>query len=298
MADVDLRRVSIFVRVVEAGSFSAAAAGLGLPVSSVSRSVTAFEEELGVRLLHRTTRKLSLTDAGQTYFRRMQTILAEAEEATEEAMSFGRDPHGLVRLTAPVDLGVLILPALVAKLSARHPRLTLELALTSRRIDLAEEGYDLALRAGFLEDSSLMARKLGNTDLGIFAAPAYLERRGRPRTMADVAAHACVVYRPRGGKLPWRLEGPRGAETADVTGSIIADDMLFVRELVLQGGGLGLMPEAIVSDEVKAGRLVRVLPKYAVSGGALYLVWPSRKLVLARVALVRDFLAQELGGPA
>jgi DNA-binding transcriptional LysR family regulator len=294
MAEVDLRRTSIFVRVVEAGTFSAAATALRLPTSSVSRSVAGLEEELGVRLLHRTSRKLTLTDAGHTYFGRMQAVLAEANEATQEVINFGGDPHGLVRLTAPVDLGVLFLPPMIATLSARHPRLAIELSLTSRRVDLVEEGFDLAIRGAILEDSSLVARKVKATDLGVFAAPAYIERRGRPRTVADVAGHDCVVYRTRGGKVPWRLTGPRGVETADASGPVAADDMLFVRELVLQGAGLALLPEGIVAAEVADGRLVRVLPKHAMSGGALYLVWPSRRLLPARVALVRDFLADAL----
>src|SRR5262245_60981856 len=203
MADVDLRRVAAFVRVVEAGSFSAAAVALRLPTSSVSRAVAGLEDELGVRLLHRTTRKLTLTDAGQAYFARMQAVLAEANEATQEALTSASDPRGQVRVTAPVDLGVLFLPPIIAELAARHPRLTIEMSLTSRRVDLVEEGFDLAIRAAVLEDSSLVARKLGMTDLGVFAAPAYVDRRGRPRTVADLAAHDCVVYRTRGGAMPW-----------------------------------------------------------------------------------------------
>src|SRR3954470_2142758 len=180
MAIIDLNRIAVFVRVGEAGGFTAAAAALGVPTSSASRAVSRLEEELGVRLLNRTTRKLNLTDEGRHFFQRMQTVLAEAEEATQEAAGFAREPRGPVRLTAPLDLGVQALPAIVRRIVERYPGIVIELALTSRRVDLVEEGIDLAIRGGRLEDSSLVSRKIASTDLGIFAAPAYLERRGRP----------------------------------------------------------------------------------------------------------------------
>jgi DNA-binding transcriptional LysR family regulator len=178
MATIDLNRARVFVRVVEAESFTAAAAALNVPTSSASRAVARLEEELGVRLLNRTTRKLSLTDAGQQFFTRMQAVIAEAEETTQAVVGLAGDPRGLVRLTAPVDLGLQLLPALVKKIVERHPGLVIELVLTSRRVDLLEEGIDLAIRGGRLEDSSLVARKIISSDLGVFAAPAYLARRG------------------------------------------------------------------------------------------------------------------------
>lgn len=294
MARIDMNRIGVFVRVVESGSFTAAAAGLRVPTSSVSRAIARLEEELGVRLLHRTTRKLSLTDSGQHFFARMQAVVLEAEEATAAVSGLATAPRGVVRLTAPVDLGLRQLPAIIVKLIDRYPGLVIELRLTSRRLDLVEEGIDLAIRGGRLEDSSLVARKIGSTDLGIFAAPSYLQRRGTPRRLADLSRHACLVYGGRGGSMPWRFTGPRGEESVAVSGPVVCDDMLFLHEMALAGTGLVVMPVPSAADDVEAGRLARVLPRHRIEGGGLYLVWPSRRLVPARVTLVRELLAAEL----
>ena len=295
MSRIDLNRVATFVRVAESGSFTTAARSLRLPTSSVSRAVANLEEELGSRLINRSTRKLSLTDAGEQYFQRMQAVLGEAHEATEAIAGFARDPRGVVRLTAPVDLGLHVLPRIVAKLTERHPGLVIELVLTSRRVDLIEEGIDLALRGGRLEESSLVARKIIDSGLGIFASPAYLARRDPPKTLADLARHPCLRYGGgRGGDRPWRLTGPRGDETVAVTGPVVCDDMMFLREMALAGVGLALLPIDNVRPDVATKGLVRVLPRYSLGGAGLYLLWPSRRLVPARVAAVRDFLAEEL----
>jgi DNA-binding transcriptional LysR family regulator len=294
MPRIDLNRVATFVRVGETGSFTAAARSLRLPTSSISRAVANLEGELGVRLINRSTRKLSLTDAGDQFFQRMQAILGEADEATEAVSGFSREPRGVVRLTAPVDLGLHVLPPLVAGLTARHPGLVMELVLTSRRMDLIDEGIDLALRGGRLEESSLVARKIMDSGLGVFASPAYLARRDPPRTVADLARHPCLRYGGRGGDRPWRLTGPRGEEAVAVSGPVVCDDMLFLREMVLAGVGLALLPIGNVAADVAAKRLVRVLPRHSLGGAGLYLLWPSRRLVPARVAAVRDFLIDAL----
>jgi DNA-binding transcriptional LysR family regulator len=293
-ATIDLNRISTFVRVVDAGSFTAAATALRVPTSSVSRAVARLEADLGARLLNRTTRKLSLTDAGQHFHRRMQAVVAETEEAARAVTGFASAPRGLVRLTAPHDLGLQQLPDVISRIVARNPGLVIELVLTSRRIDLVEEGIDLALRGGRLEDSSLVARKILSTELGIFAAPAYLDRRGRPRALAELARHDCLVFGGRGGKLTWRLQGPRGEETVSVSGPVVCGDMLFLHECALRGMGVTLLPDGMVKADVTARRLVRLLPRYGLRGGGLYLLWPSRTLVPARVAAVRELLAEEL----
>lgn len=167
---IDLNRIATFVRVVEAGSFTAAAAALGLPTSSVSRSLAQLEDALGVRLLHRTTRKLGLTEAGQRYFDRMEKVIAEAQDATQAVAGQENAAKGKVRLTAPVDLGVRELPRILTTLCQRHPDLLIDLNLTSWQVDLLEGGIDLAIRGGRLEDSSLVSRRIGATELGLFAA--------------------------------------------------------------------------------------------------------------------------------
>jgi DNA-binding transcriptional LysR family regulator len=292
MTKIDLRRMAMFVRVAEQGSFTAAAASLDQPISSLSRAVAKLEAELGVRLLHRTTRKLSLTDAGQQLFARVQAALTEIEEASLAAAGFASSPRGVVRITAPFGLSEL--PSILAKLTARYPGLVIDLGLTDRVVDLVGEGIDLAIRAGQLEDSSLMARKLAASELGIYAAPDYLQRRGKPRNVADLVRHECLRYRGHSGQLPFRLLGPRGIEQVEVTGSVVCDNMMFLRDLVVAGIGLALLPEQTVAEDLAAGRLVRLLPRHSVVGAAVYLVWASHKLVPARVAVVRELLTEEL----
>jgi DNA-binding transcriptional LysR family regulator len=267
---------------------------LRLPTSSVSRAVSNLEEELGVRLLNRSTRKLSLTDSGQHFFQRMQAVVAETEEATQAVAGIAGDPRGVVRLTAPVDLGLDHLPTIVGKVIQRYPGLVIELMLTSRRVDLIEEGIDLAIRGGRLEDSSLVSRKLAASPLGIFGAPSYLERRGRPRALADLRRHDCLSYGGRRGVLPWRFSGPNGEESVAVTGPVVCDDLTFLRLVALAGHGLVILPVQQAAADVEAGRLTRVLPRHSVEGGGLYLVWPSRRLVPARVVAVREMIAEEL----
>src|SRR5688500_4704960 len=179
MATIDLNRAGVFVRVVEKKSFTAAAKELGVPVSSVSRAVASLEDELGVRLLHRTTRKLSLTDPGQHFFGRMHAVIGEAEDAAREITGFAHEPAGLVRITAPPEIGAQALPRMIAQVVSRYPSVRIELKLTYNVVDLIEEGFDLAIRAGTLTDSSLVVRKVAESELGIVGAPAYLARRGR-----------------------------------------------------------------------------------------------------------------------
>ncbi len=292
MATIDLNRIAVFVRVVESGSFTAAAKLLELPVSSVSRSVANLEEELGVRLLHRTTRKLALTDAGHEFFQRMQVVVAETDAATRAVTGDAQVPRGVVRLTAPPNLDGLAQAC--AKIARRYPQVQLEVRLTNRVIDLVEEGIDLAVRGGTLEDSTLVARKVGDSNLFLFATPAYLEKGGKPRAVRDLIGHPCLRYGGKEGKLPWRFKGPQGYESVAVSGPFTCDDMLTLREVTLAGIGIGLLPSNVAGAAVKAGKLVRVLPSYGIVGGGLYVVWPSQRLVPARVVAVRELLIAEL----
>jgi DNA-binding transcriptional LysR family regulator len=295
MTTIDLNRVATFVRVARTGSFTAAAKELGLPVSSVSRSVAGLEQELGVRLLHRTTRRLSLTDGGQHFFRRMSTVLGEAEEAARAVMGFAVEARGVVRITAPPDLGgQQQLPRILKRIREAHPGLSFELLLSTRVLDMVADGIDLAVRAGVLPDSSLMVRKVRESTLALFAAPDYLERRGRPRSLDDLLQHDCLCYGGRDGRLPWRLTGPGGTRTLQVKGVIVCDDMIFLRDAASVGMGITLVPVDIVTSALEEGRLVRVLPRYGRDGGAVYVVWPSQKLVPAAVVTARELLIAEL----
>jgi DNA-binding transcriptional LysR family regulator len=287
-AKIDLNRVATFVQVIQAGSFTAAARRLGLPISSVSRAVARLEEDVGVRLLHRTTRKLALTEAGQQYFQRMQTVISEARAATSEVAGRAQEAIGSVRVTAPP--GLLELPRLLNEITREHPGLEIDLVVTMRPLHLIEEGIDLAIRGGFLEDSSLIAHRVGTNEFGIVAAPAYLKLRGTPRRPADLKHHECIRFRTRSGIFPWRLEGPGVKKPVTVGGGLICDDLAFVQQAVAAGAGLGLLVIEAMTAELRSGRLVRVLPRYRVPAGPLQVVWASQRLLPARVVLVRDRL--------
>jgi DNA-binding transcriptional LysR family regulator len=280
------------VKVAETGSFTAAAAALGLPKSSVSRSVAGLEADLGVLLLQRTTRKLSLTDAGRSLFRRVQQAMIELDQAVAEVSDENDELRGPIRITAPTDFAELAFPGIVARFLERHPCVQIELSLSGRRVDLVEEGFDLAVRAGTLADSTLMARRIGDSDLGIFGSEAYLTKHGRPRKVADLARHNCLFMKGNAGILPWRLDGPHGSIVADVSGSLIADSFGFLHRSVAAGIGLGLLPVGELGG--LSSDLVRILPAYGVRGGAVHVVWPSSRYLPARVAAFRDYLVDEL----
>jgi len=291
---LDLNRIAVFARVVEAGSFTAAAAALGVRKSSVSRSVAALEETLGIRLLQRTTRRLSLTDAGAAYYARARDALAGIEEAQRAASSVGVEARGVVRITAPVDLAGGVATVTSAFVRA-HPAVRVEVSLTARFVDLLKEGFDLAVRAGPLVDSSLLARKLGETELGLFASPAYLDGAGRPRRLSDLARHDCILYRAAGAKAVWRLSGPRGEEEeVSVRGRIETDEFAFVRASAREGVGIAFTPIGMVASLVESGELERVLPRYALRGAPVHIVWPSRGFEPAAVRLLRDALVEAL----
>jgi DNA-binding transcriptional LysR family regulator len=291
---MDLNRVALFVRVVETSSFTAAARSLGLRKSSVSRGVSNLEEELGVRLLNRTTRSLNLTDAGRIYFDRVREGLSFVTDATSDVKEMGQEPQGTVRLTAVPQFAEDFLAEPLARFVRRYPKIQLELVLTSRSVDLVEENIDIAVRAGRLQDSSLVARKIFSTDLQLTAAPSYLKRRGTPKALRDLAAHDCLLYRPEGGKSIWRLAGPDGPESVEVKGPIGADDLSFLHQATLAGAGIALLPALIQPKHLQRGELVRVLPQYAMKGGAVHLVSPHARHQLARVRLLRDYLSVQL----
>ena len=290
---MDLNRITAFVRVVDAGSFTAAAAALGVRKSSVSRSVAALEADLGIRLLQRTTRRLALTDAGRAYYDRARDALAGLDEARQVVSTLGAEARGIVRVTAPVDLAA-DLAAVTAAFLRAHPGVRVETLLTARYVDLVKEGVDLAVRAGPLTDSSLLARRLGDTELVLVASPGYLDAAGRPRRLGDLARHECILYRAGGGATTWRLSGPRGEEEVTVRGRVDTDELAFVRAMARAGAGIGLLPVTFVGPLVAAGALERVLPRHARRSSPVHVVWPSRRLEPAAVRLFREALAEAL----
>ena len=295
---MDLNLVTAFVRVVEGQSFTEAGKALGLPKSSVSRRVSELEKELGVRLLHRTTRKLTLTDAGRAYFEQAERALLGLDAAAEAASGLDREPRGTVRLTAPVEIGVMSISDLLAEFTRKYPDIHVELSLDSAPVNLAEQGFDIGIRTGRSLDPSVVVRRLGNFDIGLFASTDYVSRRGSPQSVEELVDHDCVLLRVQQQKAIWRLDGPDGeVSSVEVRGRVSTDETLFVWQAVRSGLGIGLLPLHAVSACTEGGRippLARVLPDYAVRGAELQVVVPSGTKRPHRVTLLRDFLIESL----
>ena len=203
---------------------------------------------------------------------------------------------GAVRVTAPVDLGVWALAPIVARFVRKHPKIRVELNLTGRVVDLVAEGCDLAVRAGPLRDSSLIARRVGELESVVYASPKYLARRGEPKTVQDLATHDGVLFRATNGKVTWELANKSGdTESVDVTGPVAADDMSFVRKAVMAGCGIGILPRFLCGRAEQTGLLIRVLPDWALHGAVLHLAYPSARFVPQRVVMLREYFLRELG---
>lgn len=284
---MDLNLISVFQSVAEASSFSAAAKKLGVRRSSISRSVAALERELGVQLFNRTTRSVALTTAGTALLAKVRPQLVALQEALGSLPEREEEPSGDLRLTAPGDIGAIVLPSIIAGFALRFPAVHLDVRLTNRTVDLVGEGFDVALRAGTkLDDSSLVARRLSTVDFQVFASPTYLARAGHPRTGEDALEHDWVIF--RGFKLPAPLGGMKKKPR------VIGDDMMFVHRTVRAGAGLGLMPAFLAQPDLAAGTLVRVLPKIESKMGGLFLVHPPAQHVPRKVTAFRDFVVQHL----
>lgn len=295
---MDLNRAVTFARVVEDGGFTAAARTLRVPKSSVSRSVALLEEELGVRLLQRTTRKVELTEAGRVFYDRASRALAGLEDAEAAVSDLQASLRGTLRVTAPADAGAGILAPLIARFVERHPGVHVECVLTARVVDLIAEGIDFAFRASKIADSSLVARRLLTRDGAVYAAPSYLARRGAPERVADLAAHDCVMFRADQGRSRWALTGPRGEEVVEVHGPMSADDFAFVHQAALRGVGIALLPQFIAQPSTARAELTRVLPEHVGLRGLWHLVYPSSRYLPRRAAVFRDFVLAELAEPA
>lgn len=288
---MDWSRVPVFLKVVDQGSFTAAAKSLGVPKSTASRAVTSLEKELETQLLQRTTRSLELTEAGRAFYERAKAARAALEEAQAEVGHASDDASGVVRLSLPND--AYPMAELLARFTKEHPNIHVEVVVTNRQVHLVEEGVDLALRAGRLDDSSLISRKLAQSDLGLFATADYLRRHPAPKNVDALAQHEVILFRGRQGKA--RLKLTRRDEEREVTvrGSLSVDDLGFMRAIAARGTGIGLMPIFMTSACAKRGApsFERVLPEWSVVGGGVHLVMPASKYVPARVRLLADFIA-------
>ncbi len=287
--------MAAFVQVVEGRSFSAAARGLGLTRSAVSRQIALLEDRLGARLLNRTTRHLSPTEAGSVYYEHCVRILAEAVTAERAVMDLDEAPRGLLRINAPMSFGLGHLGAAMAGLMAAHPALRIELTLDDRVVDLVAEGYDLAVRIAELPPSTLIARKLAVNRRVLCAAPSYLARAGTPERPQDLVRHRCLAYSYLATGNDWRFRGPDGPITVRIDGAFTANNGDVLRHVALAGCGIMLSPTFIVSDDLRAGRLVPILAGYVDADTGIFAVYPQTRHLSPKVRAAIDFLAKRFG---
>lgn len=286
-----------FVAVVDAGSFVGAADALQTSKAAVSRHVGELEARLGVRLLRRTTRKLSLTDEGEVFHQRCTHLLADLEEAEAEITSRSGQASGLVKVNAPVTFGNLHLAPLWAAFRERHPQVLLDVTLADRVVDLVEEGYDLAIRIARLPSSSLVSRRLSTTRMVLCASPGYLRKAGTPVHPDELARHAVLAYSYWSDGDEWRFDGPGGAVAVRTRAALRTNSGDTCRAAALQDQGVILQPSFLVGADLAAGTLVELLPQWRSLELGIYAVYPSRKFVAPKVRLLIDHLAQAFRTP-
>jgi DNA-binding transcriptional LysR family regulator len=292
---MDLNEIAVFTRVVQAGSFTAAAKALGMPKSTVSRKVSDLEERLHARLLQRTTRKLSLTDAGRTYFDYGARIVGELEDAERAVGSLAVTPRGLLRVTAGVNNNYL--GDIVADFMKRYPEVSVELLCTGRSVDLIEERFDLGIRAGVLADSSLIARHLGSINWFLVATPAYLKKRGRPRAPDDLKGHDCMLF--GAGTMTMQLRLARGDDHVQVAvpARLAVSDMDILSSIAQAGLGIALLPAFRCVNDLRERRLERVLREWTAPATPVHVVYPSTRHVSPKVRAFVDHLQKRMTPP-
>ena len=288
--------IQAFAKVVESGSFARAAERLNLSTSAISRQVSELEAHLGVRLLNRTTRRLSLTEAGQSFYEHAVQLLADLDDAEASVRVAATAPRGTLRLTCGVSFGIRYLAPVLADFAVEHPEVVFDLDVSDRAVDLVEEGYDLAVRIGSIGQQGMVSRRLGWTQIVLCAAPSYLARAAAPlEAPTDLARHECLSYANVGLPNGWRFSDASGAGD-DVTVRIAprhrANNGQLLASLATAGLGVVYTPDFIVADEIRAGKLVRLLPKHRPPRSPIAAVYPSRRHLSAKVRVIVDYLAR------
>lgn len=288
--------LDIFARVARTGNMSAAGREIGLSPAVVSKRISLLEERLGARLFQRTTRQLTLTETGEGYFKRVVDILSLVEEAEDYVSRRNTKPRGTLKVSAPTTFNRLHIAPHISAFLARYPDIELDVHLSDHFVDIIREGFDVAIRIGELEDSTLVARKLANETRVICAAPLYLERAGTPKSLSDLEGHNCLLA---GAQDMWRLEGPDGLHDVRVKGNIRSNSADFTRSALLQGLGLGLRAWWDIAREVERGDLRIVLPEYTGSTkNGIYAVYSCREFMPTKVNAFIEFLSELYAGDA
>lgn len=293
-----LSEAEVFVAVVEEGGFTAGARKLGVSKSTASKTVRALEERVGAPLLVRNTRHVSMTTAGKTFYERSAAALELLDQAEQAVAHEQEEVRGVLRISLPLSFGVRYVASAMASFQKAHPDLQVEASFTDRKIDLVDEGYDLAVRAGALRDSDLLSRRLATMRLYVVAAPEYLARRGTPETPEELKQHPCLRYSLLVDRHRWPLLGPDGQTTVvHVTGPLEADNGYAIVEAAAAGLGLALQPDWLAADALKQGRLVRVLPDWSSPPQGIWALYPPERRHSPKVTRFVEHLAKALDPP-
>lgn len=295
---MELTALQAFVKVVQTGSFTRAAAALGTQKAHLSRVVAQLETSLGVRLLERTTRALSLTEVGREFFERAVGILAAVEDARRTVQKAQGEPGGTLRLTCGVEFGMIAVSAWIGRYLQRYPQVRVDADFSGRLVDLVHEGFDLAIRVGPLADSTLAARRLGDLSYGLFAAPEYLARRGEPAHPTDLSAHAALVFAAGRHRASWSLARADATERVDLTPRLRANNVFAVRDAAVAALGVAQLPRIVAAAAVRAGQLRPVLAEWAPPPVPVHAVFASARYLTPKVRAFIDLAVEAMRGPA
>jgi len=273
---MDFNEVAIFIKVIQKGSFTGAAVALDMPKSTVSTKINNLEKRMGTALLKRSTRKLRLTPAGEAFFLRSNKAIDEIMAAEHAVRSANIEPQGRFRITAPVDIGNTILPELTAIFLRKFPKVQIDILLSDKRVDFLEDDIDLAIRAGTLKDSSLIAKNVGEIAFKIFASREYIKDYGEPLSLKDLNSHNCVLFTPL-SLDGWSLRNGKRSVKIQLSRKIVVNDMCLARGLALEGAGVALLPSFICEPEIKSGKLVQVLREWRTETGPMHFVYPAQR---------------------
>jgi len=294
---MDLNEISVFIQVIQAGSFSRAAKKLGMPNSTVSSKITSLERRLGVTLIQRTTRNLKITSAGEAFFNKCLIGMECIQDAKREITAIQAKPQGLLTISAPVELGSLVLPVLINSYIAKYPNVKIKLHLSDVITDLISDKVDVALRIGKLEDSTQIARKVGEIRYGLFSTAKYLKQsRARILHPRDLHKHLCLVFNPIGnesGKIEWRFENKKEVSKVQVSKHVELNNLNALKSLLLLGDGIAYFPTFLLNNDLKEKKVIRLLPEWSSKPKPVHLVYPSQKFPSS---ILSDFLnmAQEM----
>ncbi|WP_175579698.1 LysR family transcriptional regulator [Vibrio diazotrophicus] len=287
--------IPIFVAVVECGSFSLAAEKLGVTKSAISKRVTQLEDELGIRLLNRTTRKLSLTEAGKRYYDHVSQALALAQQGMDAVTELQGEPKGKLKITAPMSFGVLYIAPIIAEFLEQFPKVTIDLQLEDQMVDLIAGEFDLAIRIGNLPISNLVAKRLVNCKSVLCASPEYINRHGSPQKPSDLIDHNCLVYSYFRGGSEWTFEQQHNEFKVIPKGNFIVNNSEAIRRALIEGLGVGQLPTFLVSKDILSGNLLPIMRPYSLPEHAIYAVFPERKHLPHKVRAFMEFVADKLG---